>query len=58
MLLREFRHKRVLVGAGEYFRIPNHNYSLVSTIPSVILLNDIPEETDGPWYRGKPLVGQ
>ena len=29
--------------------------ALVSIIPMVILLNDIPEEID--WYRGKQLVG-
>ena len=29
--------------------------ALVSIIPMVILLNDIPEQID--WYRGKQLVG-
>ena len=36
------RGKRVLVVVvGEYFRVTNHNCSLVSIIPTIILLNDI-----------------
>ena len=49
------RGKGVLVDAGEYFQVAD--YSLVSIMPTVILLNDIPEEIDGSWYKGKPLVG-
>ena len=51
------RGKRVLVGAGEYFGVAGHDYSLVSIIATVILLIDIPEEIDVSLYREKPLVG-
>ena len=51
------RGKRVLVGANEYFRVADHDYSLISLTPTVILLNEIPEDIDGSWYCDHPKVG-
>ena len=48
--------RRVLVGLNEKYQVGDHDFSTVSLIPTVILLNDIPEEVDGSWYHGKPMV--
>ena len=34
----------------------DHDFSTVFLILTVILLNDIPEEVDGSWYRGNLMV--
>ena len=51
------RGRRVLVGNNESFQEDNHYFSTISLIPTVILVNDIPERVDESWYRGKACVG-
>ena len=48
--------RRVLVGLNQTYQVGDHDFSTFSLIPTVILLNDIPEEVDGSWYRGKLMV--
>ena len=50
------RRRRVLVGLNKTYQVGDHDFSTVSLISTVILLNDIPEEVDGSWYRGKSMV--
>ena len=49
------RRRRVLVGLNQTYQVGDHDFSTVSLIPTVILLNDIPEKVDGSWYRGNTL---
>ena len=51
------RGRRVLVGNNESFQEDNHYFSTISLIPTVILVNDIPERVDESWYREKACVG-
>ena len=51
------RGRRVLVGNNESFEVGYHDFSTISFIPTVILVNDIPERVDKSWYRGKACVG-
>ena len=51
------RGRRVLVGNNESFQEDNHYFSTISLIPTVILVNDIPERVDESWYREKVCVG-
>ena len=46
-----------LVANNESFKVGDHDSSAFSSIPVVILINDIPESADKSWYHGKTWVG-
>lgn len=50
------RGRRVLVSTNEAFQVGDHDFSVISLIPTVILLNEIPDKVGGSWYRGSPCV--
>ena len=50
------RGRRVLVAQNQSYQVGDHDFSLISLTPTVILLHDIPDEVEGSWYRGKPHV--
>ena len=43
------RDKGILVGSNDY--------SLISITPTVVLVNELPEDIEGSWYRGHPHAG-
>lgn len=45
--------KRVLVKVGTSFEVGDHDFTKVTLIPSVTLVNDIPTEITGSWYSGQ-----
>ena len=47
----------MLVARNEAFQVGDHDFSTISLIPTVILINDIPESLEKSWYRGKACVG-
>ena len=47
----------VLVANNKSFQVGNHDFSTISLIPTVILVNDIPERVDKSWCPGKVCVG-
>ena len=47
----------MLVARNEAFQVGDHDFSTISLIPTVILINDIPESIEKSWYRGKACVG-
>ena len=49
------RGRRVLVARNEYYRVGGHDFSKISIIPTVVIVNNIPESVDSSWYRGNPL---
>ena len=51
------RGRRVLVDNNESFQVGDHDFSTISLISTVILVNDMPESVDKSWYRGKACVG-
>ena len=51
------RGKQVLVARNEAFQVGDHDFSTISLIPTVILINDIPESIEKSWYHGKACVG-
>ena len=50
------RGRRVLVGNNQIFQVADHDFSNMSLIPTVILVNEIGESVDNSWYRGQPNV--
>ena len=46
------RGKRVLVKVGATFEVGDHDFTKFSLVPSVTLVNNIPSEISGSWYRG------
>ena len=46
--------RRVLVGKTEAFQVADHDFSNLSSIPTVILINHISESVEDSWYRGEP----
>ena len=50
------RVRRVLVYAGAFFEIGDHDFTKFSLIPSVALVNDIPSALEDSWYRGQVIV--
>ena len=47
----------MLVARNEAFQVGDHDFSTISLIPTVILINDIPKSIEKSWYRGKVCVG-
>ena len=47
----------MLVARNEAFQVGDHDFSTISLIPTVILINDIPESIEKSWYHGKACVG-
>ena len=50
------RGRRVIVAQNEYYRVGDHDFSRLSFIPTVFLMNEIPDDVSSSWYRGKPHV--
>ena len=46
------RGKKVLVKVGGSFEVGDHDFTKFSLVPSVTLVNTIPSEISGSWYRG------
>ena len=46
----------MLVGKNEVFQVADHDFSNLSLIPTVILINHISESVEDSWYRGEPNV--
>ena len=44
--------KNVLVKVGASFEVGDHNFTKFSLVPSVSLVNTIPSDISGLWYRG------
>ena len=51
------RGRHVIVSSHETFEVGDHDFCKFSLIPSVILINDIPETAEGSWYRGQVIIG-
>jgi len=51
------RGRRVLVRAGMTFEVGDHDFTKCSIVPSVVLVVDIPDKIEEPWYRGQVYVG-
>ena len=47
----------MLVAHNEAFQAGDHDFSTISLIPTVTLINDIPESIEKSWYRGKAYAG-
>ena len=47
----------MLVACNEAFQVGDHDFSTIFLIPTVILINNIPESIKKSWYRGKACVG-
>ena len=47
------RGRQVIVCSGTLLQSSDHNFTVFSIIPSVILLCDIPSEISGSWYYGE-----
>ena len=45
--------RRVLDGKNEVFQVANHEFSNLSLIPTVTLINHINESFEDSWYRGE-----
>ena len=45
-----------MVAIGQTFEVGDHDFSKISLTPTVILLNEIPEDINGSWYRGTPHI--
>ena len=50
------RGRRVLVGNNQIFQVADHDFSNLSLIPTVILVNEIGESVDNSWNCGQPNV--
>ena len=50
------RGKRVIVGLNQSLEVSDHDHTKLSIIPSVILKVDLPDSTDGSFYRGEVCV--
>ena len=46
------RGKKVLVKVGSSFEVGDHDFTKLILVPSVTLVNTIPSEISGSWYRG------
>ncbi len=50
------RGRRVIVRAGASFEVGDHDFTKFSMVPSVALVNDIPDNIGESWYRGQVIV--
>ena len=50
------RGRQVIVGTQSSFQAADHDFTKFSIIPSVVLINDIPEEISGSWYDGQVCI--
>jgi len=50
------RSRKVLVKVGAMFEVGDHDFTKFGIIPSVVLINDIPDEFSGSWYQGRVNV--
>ena len=52
------RGRRVLIAiaTNESYQVGDHDFTKINTIPTVILLSNIPDSIDDSWFRGKLYV--
>ena len=50
------RGRGVPVRANQFLTVADHDFTKFGLVPSVVLVNDIPEEISGSWYRGQVHV--
>ena len=50
------RGQRVLLLPNEFLTVADHNFTKFGIVPSVILVNNIPEEISESWYCGQVFV--
>ena len=50
------RGRRVPVRANQFMTVADNDFTKFGLVPSVILVNDLPEEISGSWYRGQVHV--
>ena len=51
------RGRQMLAANNKSFQVGHHDFSTISLLPTVILVNDIPEIIEKSWYRGRVCVG-
>jgi len=51
------RGRRVSVRLDEYLTVGDHDLTKFGLVPSVVLVNDLPDEISESWYTGKVYVG-
>ena len=49
--------RKVIVRAGTTFEVGDHDFTKFSSVPSVMLIMDIPDDIKDSWYRGQMQVG-
>jgi len=50
------RGRRVLVRAGMTFEVRDRDFTECNIVPSVVLVINIPDKIEEPWYRGQVYV--
>ena len=50
------RGRKVLVAHGQIVEAADHEFSSITLIPTVVLMNEILEKVDDSWYWGKPCM--
>ena len=50
------RGRRVLLATNESYQVSDYDFTKINMIPTVILLNNIPEKVKDSWFRGKPYI--
>ena len=50
------RGHRVLFATNESYQVGDHDFTKINVIPTVILLNNIPEKVEDSLFRDKPYI--
>ena len=50
------RGHRVLFATNESYQVGDHDFTKINMIPTVILLNNIPEKVEDSLFRDKPYI--
>ena len=45
-----------MIATNESYQVGDHDFMKINVIPTVILLNNIPEKVEDSWFRGKPYI--
>lgn len=48
--------RKVLVAHGQLEQATDHDFSSITLTPTSVLMNEIPENVDDSWHRGRPYV--
>lgn len=48
--------RKVLVAHGQLVQATDHDFSSITLTPTSVLMNEIPENVDDSWHRGRPYV--